>query len=113
LKSGANYPIATSDTLKAYAVTGTATSATDSIKVQIFQRPPTVGLASGVYPVAKLVSLTSPTTGASIYYTTTGSDPTTSSALYTGAITVGSSKTIKAIAVMAGVANSVITNATY
>lgn len=46
--------------------------------------------------------------GATIYYTTNGSTPTTSSKKYTSAFTVTSSCTIKAIAVKNGYANSAV-----
>ena len=52
------------------------------------------------------VTMSSVTDGATIYYTTDGSDPTTSSTLYSSAFTVSSTTVIKAIAVKAGLANS-------
>lgn len=45
--------------------------------------------------------------GADIRYTTDGSDPTTSSSLYSGAFTLSATTTVKAIAVLNGVASSV------
>lgn len=59
------------------------------------------------------VSITDTTTGASIYYTTDGSTPTTASTLYTGAITVNTTETIKAIASANGFLQSAIATATY
>lgn len=60
------------------------------------------------YDSAQTVTLTSTNTGDSIYYTTNGSEPTTSSTLYTGPIQVSSSVTIKAFGVnSAGQAGSV------
>lgn len=50
----------------------------------------------------------SKTDGATIYYTTSGNTPTVSSNKFTGAVTVNSEKTIKAIAVKAGYVNSEI-----
>ena len=44
------------------------------------------------------VTLTAESNGHNIYYTTDGTDPTTSSALYTGPLTFTSSTTLKAIA---------------
>ena len=52
------------------------------------------------------VTLTTSTSGATIYYTTNGSTPTTSSTKYTGAFNLTSTATVKAIAVKSGMNNS-------
>ena len=52
------------------------------------------------------VTMTCSTEGAAIYYTTDRRDPTTSSTLYSGPITVNAGTTIKAIAVKEGMENS-------
>lgn len=55
----------------------------------------------------KQVTITSPTSGATIYYTTNGDEPTSSSTAYTGPVTItGNIKTIKAIAVKTSVIDS-------
>ena len=74
---------------------------------------PTFSVPGGTYDENQTVTISCGTTGASIYYTTDGSDPTTSSTLYDGAITVDHSMTIKAIAVKEGYDNSSIASATY
>jgi Bacterial Ig-like domain/Chitobiase/beta-hexosaminidase C-terminal domain len=58
--------------------------------------PPTVTASpvGGTYNTAKSVILTASETS-TIYYTTDGSTPTTSSTVYTGPITISSSKTLK------------------
>ena len=53
------------------------------------------------------------TPGAAIHYTTDGSVPTASSALYTGPVTVSANQTIKAIAVASGYGNSPVAAASY
>lgn len=59
------------------------------------------------------VTITTETAGATIYYTTDGSTPTTSSAVYTEPLTGDiSGKTIKAIAVKNGLINSTVGTAT-
>ena len=74
---------------------------------------PTFSIAGGTYTSAQTVTLASTTSGASIYYTTDGSAPTSSSTLYAGALTVSSSETLKAIAVKSGWTSSSVTSATY
>ena len=74
---------------------------------------PVFSVATGTYNLAQTVSLSDATPGAAIYYTTNGSAPTTSSLRYAGAITVGSSETIRAVAVATSFANSEVASATY
>ena len=59
------------------------------------------------------ITLTSATSDAQIYYTTNGSDPTTSSTLYTAPVHLTSTATIKAVAAKAGMATSPIVTSTY
>ena len=73
---------------------------------------PTFSVESGVYTSARSVSIES-TSGATIYYTTDGNNPTTSSSEYKSAITVSETMTIKAIAVKGGYNNSQVASATY
>ena len=74
---------------------------------------PTFTPAPGTYTSAQSVTIACATSGASLYYTTDGSTPTASSTPYTGAITVGTTKTVKALAVKAGMTDSVIGVAAY
>lgn len=73
---------------------------------------PTFTPAGGTYTSPQSVSIATTTTGASIYYTTNGETPTTSSHLYGTAITVDKNTTLKAIAYANGMASDVAT-ATY
>ena len=74
---------------------------------------PTISPAGGTYTAAQTVTLTDNTSGATIYYTTNGTTPTTSSTKYTGAITVSATETIEAIAVASGLNNSPVSSATF
>ena len=56
---------------------------------------------------ALIVSLTSATTGATIYYTLDGSEPTTTSQQYQAPFLLASNLTVKAIAVAAGSSSSI------
>jgi hypothetical protein len=69
--------------------------------------------AAGTYPSAQSVTITDATADATIYYTTNGNTPTTSSKKYAGTIKVSATETIKAIAVATGYSQSAIQTATY
>ncbi|HEY0496742.1 MAG TPA: chitobiase/beta-hexosaminidase C-terminal domain-containing protein [Kutzneria sp.] len=74
---------------------------------------PTFSPPGGSYPTAQTVTIASSTAGATIRYTVDGSTPTTSSPQYTGPISVPSSRTVNAIAVASGLANSPVASAAY
>ena len=59
------------------------------------------------------VSIACDTDGATIYYTIDGTEPTTSSTKYTGAFTLSSNATVKAIAVKTGWNNSSVASASF
>ena len=73
---------------------------------------PTFSVATGTYTTVQNVSISCATAGATIYYTTDGSTPTSSSTPYTGTITINSTTTLKAIAYI-GTCTSGVTTATY
>jgi hypothetical protein len=74
---------------------------------------PTFSPVAGTYTSPQLVTISSTTAGAAIYYTTDGSTPTTASFLYTVPVAVTSSETIKAIAAGGGYGNSSVGSAAY
>ena len=74
---------------------------------------PTFSPVSGTYLTTQSVTISDTTSGAAIYYTTDGTMPTTSSAVYGAPILVSSSQTILAIAVVSGSPNSSIASAVY
>ncbi len=59
------------------------------------------------------ISISCATEGATIYYTTDGSDPTTSSTLYAAPFKLSAAATVKAIAVATGLENSSIATANF
>lgn len=74
---------------------------------------PTFSPAAGLYEAEQDITISCTTAGASIYYTTDGAVPSTSSTLYTGTFKLAENKTIKAIAVKEGMNNSSVASATY
>ena len=74
---------------------------------------PAFSPAAGAVAAGTTVSISCATSGATIYYTTNGDTPTTSSTVYSSAITVNDAMTIKAIAVKENYINSVVAVAAY
>ena len=94
--------------VKCYYISYTCTSSSNPVC-----ETPTFSLDEGTYTSAQNVTISTATEGATIYYTIDGSDPTTSSTQYSGAINVSSTTTIKAIATAEGYNNSPVASATY
>jgi len=74
---------------------------------------PTFSPAGGTYASPQTVTISSSTAGATIYYTTNGSTPTTSSTVYSGPITVSATETVKAIATASGYSASAVGSASF
>jgi sugar lactone lactonase YvrE len=74
---------------------------------------PQFSLIAGSYPNAQSVTITDTTPGTTIYYTTNGSYPSTSSTVYSGAITVSTSEVIVAMATAPGYTQSALSSAGY
>ena len=74
---------------------------------------PVFNPAGGIYTAPVTVTITCATPNASIYYTTDGSIPSSSSTLYTAPITISVTTTLKAIAIAPGMSNSSVTTAIY
>jgi N-acetylneuraminic acid mutarotase len=74
---------------------------------------PVFSLKAGPYSSPQSLTITDATQGATIYYTTNGTTPTTSSTPYMGAIPITQDETVEAIATAAGLSPSAVTIAAY
>ncbi len=74
---------------------------------------PTFNPPTGTYPTPRSVVLSDATSGATIYYTTDGTTPTTNSAVYNGPVTVNATGTIEAYAAAPGFAPSAVASGNY
>lgn len=74
---------------------------------------PVVSPAGGSFTSSAQVTMSSSTPGAAIRYTTDGVTPTSSSAVYTGAITLTSSTVLKARSFAPGLVDSSVTTASF
>lgn len=74
---------------------------------------PVFSVSAGTYTTLQSVAMTDATAGATIYYTTDGTTPTVSSAVYSAPVPIAATTKLQAIAVVSGYANSSITSATY
>jgi hypothetical protein len=97
------------------AASGMTNSAVASATYTIQQRvaTPTFSPGGGTYTGSVTVTVSDATSGATIYYTTDGSTPTTSSAVYTGALTFTRTTTLNAMAAASGMTNSAVASAIY
>jgi hypothetical protein len=110
------FAVSKSETISAIAVaSGLSDSgvAIASYVINPVATAPVFSVGTGTYTSSQTVTITDATAGASIYYTTNGSTPSTASTLYSGPITVAASETINAIAVVSGSTNSAVVSAVY
>ncbi len=108
--------VSSTETIEAIATaTDYANSALASAKFTIAPRvqTPTFSVPSGTYSTVQSVTISDAANDATIYYTTDGTTPTTTSQVYSGAITVSSTETVNAIATAAGYAASAVASAIY
>lgn len=116
IASGSTVSISTSCTLKAIA--SVANNLDSTVASAVFTingacGTPTFSPVAGAYSTAQTVTISSTTAGASIYYTTDGSTPTSGSTPYTTPVSIASTSTLKAIAEKTNFSNSAIGSAAY
>jgi hypothetical protein len=97
----------------AFEPTVTAAPSDWTLMLTYLVATPSISLATGTYTGTQNVTISDATQGSTIYYTTDGTVPTSSSSVYTAPISIAVSSTIKAIAVLtgssSGVASSTLT----
>ncbi|QQS06653.1 MAG: chitobiase/beta-hexosaminidase C-terminal domain-containing protein [Fibrobacterota bacterium] len=107
-----NSPIEVDSTKTLNAIATKSGMTTSAVRTSVYTiklgpvAQPTFSPASGTYASAQNVTLSSTTIGSTIYFTTDGTTPTTSSTKYTSPIEVNLTLPLKAIAVKEGRATS-------
>jgi hypothetical protein len=110
--------VGVTETINAIAVAANYNNSTVASVAYTINLPatatPAFSVTAGTYTTVQMVSISDATTGATIYYTTDGSTPTKSSLVYSSAILVPASGTIKALAVdPPNYNNSAVASAVY
>jgi hypothetical protein len=108
--------VSATETIQAVAVVSGYAPSTVSSATYTIETPaatPTFSPPGGIYSSVQTVTIAVTTPGATIYYTTNGTTPTTSSALYSAPILVSASETVKAIATASGSLQSATGTAVY
>jgi hypothetical protein len=114
IASGGTVTIDRTRTLKARAWhTGYTTSAVASATYTMVVAPIVINPPTGLYPAPFTVSMSTSTSGATIFYTTDGTSPTQSSFGYDGPLTVTTPTTIQAYGVRPGWTSSDVAQASY
>lgn len=91
-----------------------AVTVTAVFEANLIAAAPTFSAAAGKVAPNTQVSIATATEGASIYYTTDGTDPsTTNGRLYSGPVSIAADTTLKAVAVLDGYTSSTVTTAAY
>jgi alpha-tubulin suppressor-like RCC1 family protein len=105
--SGGSISVAQSQILKVSGwKSGAPTSLVTAGSYELKAVAPTLTPGAGAYGSSQSVSMSTTTSGATVRYTTDGTEPTSSSALYSSAIAVNDTQTVKARAFKSGWTNS-------
>jgi len=108
--------VSASTTLKALATaSGLTTSSVESGDYFIINQvsTPVISPDGGLFSTAQSATITTPTPGATIRYTSDGSVPTGTSTIYSGPILISATSTLKAVGFKAGSANSPVASASF
>jgi hypothetical protein len=108
--------VSATETLRAIAIASGGTQSTvasGTYTISVVASTPTIAPASGTYSGAQTVTLADSTSGATLYYTTDGSTPTSASTRYTGAFSAAVPSTVKAVAAGTGLQTSTVASAVY
>ena len=113
---GSPITVAATETVQAIAIAaGYVQSSVGSAAYGIgpLAATPTFSPAGGTYTAVQMVQISDTIKGATIYYTTDGSTPTTNSAIYNNLITISTNETLQAMAAAPGHSNSDVGSAAY
>ena len=107
-------PVTASQTIKARAFASgldpsNVAFGTYTLKVSL----PAMSPSGGTYSVPQTVTISTSTSGAALYYTTDGSDPSTASNLYAGPFSVGTTTVLKAAGFKTGWSQSDVRTGTF
>ena len=108
--------VSSSETITAYAISSAAGQSQPGVanyQIGSVAATPWFSPPAGTYTAAQSVAIADASPGATIYYTTNDTTPTTSSTKYTGPIAVKSTKTLEAIAVTLAYGTSAVGSAKY
>ncbi len=112
--NGANISVSGSNGTYTFTMPPQAVTVAVSFAAKGTVATPTFSPAAGTeFSGSQQITINCATAGAEIHYTTDGSTPTASSATYSAPFTINATKTVKAIAVKAGMIDSAVATATY
>jgi hypothetical protein len=113
-KYSASIKVSENETIRAIASDkNNNSSAVASVAFTINAAAPTFSVKSGTYASEQKVTISDATPGATIYYTTNGTAPTTGSTKYSGSFTVSKNETVAAFAIASNHGASAHTTAVY
>ncbi|ADL50748.1 chitobiase/beta-hexosaminidase C-terminal domain-containing protein [Clostridium cellulovorans] len=100
-------------TVRSVLEDGTISNASIPLTVKAFIKTPTFSVGTGTYTSVQTLNISCGTPGATIVYTIDGTEPTSTSEVYTSPISIGGTKTIKAKAIKTGIPDSNTVSSTY